>query len=139
MHILLAMSSSQCYHGCVFESQDIMVGVLEIGWGWMGHMKWNTKRTFWSLLLCSYRSRGGGGGNYLLIGSALKIYIWSNAENFLGEATVYFEDIKRNASSRQIIPLQGVTDDGTMASGSITVEVGLVHFTSIYLVFTCAF
>nr|XP_034304325.1 phospholipid transfer protein C2CD2L isoform X8 [Crassostrea gigas] len=43
-------------------------------------------------------------------------------ENFLGEATVYFEDIKRNASSRQIIPLQGVTDDGTMASGSITVE-----------------
>ncbi|XP_052721376.1 phospholipid transfer protein C2CD2L-like isoform X5 [Crassostrea angulata] len=43
-------------------------------------------------------------------------------ENFLGEATVYFDDIKRNASSRQIIPLQGVTDDGTMASGSITVE-----------------
>ncbi|XP_061183848.1 phospholipid transfer protein C2CD2L-like isoform X4 [Saccostrea echinata] len=43
-------------------------------------------------------------------------------ENFLGEAIVYYDDIKRNASSRQIIPLQGVTDDGNMASGSITVE-----------------
>ncbi|XP_048775652.1 C2 domain-containing protein 2-like isoform X3 [Ostrea edulis] len=43
-------------------------------------------------------------------------------ENFLGEALVYYEDIKKNASSRQIVPLQGVTDDGSMASGSITVE-----------------
>lgn len=47
---------------------------------------------------------------------------------------MYFDDIKRNASSRQIIPLQGVTDDGTMASGSITVEVGPFLM---WFIFTC--
>ncbi|XP_021354892.1 phospholipid transfer protein C2CD2L-like isoform X4 [Mizuhopecten yessoensis] len=44
-------------------------------------------------------------------------------ENFLGEAYVYFEDLKRTPSSRQIIPLQGSSDmRGDMVTGSLTVE-----------------
>ncbi|KAK3106854.1 hypothetical protein FSP39_001393 [Pinctada imbricata] len=46
----------------------------------------------------------------------------AGGESFLGEATVYYDDLRRNPSSRQIIPLQGVMDDGNLASGSITVE-----------------
>lgn len=46
---------------------------------------------------------------------------------------MYYEDIKKNASSRQIVPLQGVTDDGSMASGSITVEVGLSFCEVLYI------
>ena len=44
-------------------------------------------------------------------------------DNFLGEAIVYMEDLQRNPSSRQIIPLQGRLGAGEFVSGSITVEV----------------
>ncbi|XP_052804410.1 phospholipid transfer protein C2CD2L-like isoform X2 [Mya arenaria] len=43
-------------------------------------------------------------------------------DNFLGEAVVYCEDLQRNPSSRQIIPLQGRLGVGEFVSGSITVE-----------------
>ncbi|XP_033758789.1 LOW QUALITY PROTEIN: phospholipid transfer protein C2CD2L-like [Pecten maximus] len=44
-------------------------------------------------------------------------------ENFLGEAFVYYEDLKRTPSSRQIIPLQGILTSGvTWSPGSLTVE-----------------
>ncbi|XP_052286622.1 phospholipid transfer protein C2CD2L-like isoform X7 [Dreissena polymorpha] len=43
-------------------------------------------------------------------------------DNFLGEAIVYMEDLQRNPSSRQIIPLQGRLGAGEFVSGSITVE-----------------
>ncbi|WAR05647.1 hypothetical protein MAR_021016 [Mya arenaria] len=46
-----------------------------------------------------------------------------NEDNFLGEAVVYCEDLQRNPSSRQIIPLQGRLGVGEFVSGSITVEV----------------
>ncbi|KAJ8315942.1 hypothetical protein KUTeg_005956 [Tegillarca granosa] len=42
-----------------------------------------------------------------------------SGSNFLGEAIVYYDDLKKNPSSRQIIPLQGSGDN---VSGSITVE-----------------
>ena len=45
------------------------------------------------------------------------------SDNFLGEALVYYEDLQRNPSSRQIIPLQGRLGVGEFVSGSITVEV----------------
>ena len=45
------------------------------------------------------------------------------SENFLGEALVYCEDLQKNPSSRQIIPLQGRLGAGEFVSGSITVEV----------------
>ncbi|CAC5415085.1 unnamed protein product [Mytilus coruscus] len=44
-------------------------------------------------------------------------------ENFLGEAVVYYDELKRNPSSRQIISLQGRPERGNdIVSGSITVE-----------------
>ncbi|KAL4229375.1 intracellular signal transduction [Mactra antiquata] len=43
-------------------------------------------------------------------------------ESFLGEAVIYVEDLQRNPSSRQIIPLQGRLGVGEFVSGSITVE-----------------
>ncbi|KAL3885788.1 hypothetical protein ACJMK2_025826 [Sinanodonta woodiana] len=43
-------------------------------------------------------------------------------ENFLGEAVVYCEDLRRNPSSRQIIPLQGRPGVSETVSGSLTVE-----------------
>ncbi|XP_045208200.1 phospholipid transfer protein C2CD2L-like isoform X4 [Mercenaria mercenaria] len=43
-------------------------------------------------------------------------------DNFLGEAVVYCEDLARNPSSRQIIPLQGRLGVGEFVSGSVTVE-----------------
>ena len=49
------------------------------------------------------------------------------SDNFLGEAVVYCEDLVRNPSTRQIIPLQGRLGVGEFVSGSVTVEVsGLV-------------
>lgn len=48
-------------------------------------------------------------------------------ENFLGEAVVYYDELKRNPSSRQIISLQGRPERGNdIVSGSITVEVRTV-------------
>ena len=47
-------------------------------------------------------------------------------DNFLGEAIVYFDDLKKTPSSRQIIPLQGNFESGVdVVTGSITVEVGV--------------
>ncbi|XP_060605436.1 uncharacterized protein LOC132757953 [Ruditapes philippinarum] len=43
-------------------------------------------------------------------------------DNFLGEAVVYCEDLARNPSTRQIIPLQGRLGVGEFVSGSVTVE-----------------
>ncbi|XP_060073125.1 titin-like [Ylistrum balloti] len=44
-------------------------------------------------------------------------------EKFLGEAYVYFDDLKKTPSSRQILPLQGSPDiRGDFVTGTLTVE-----------------
>jgi hypothetical protein len=61
-------------------------------------------------------------------------------ENFLGEAVVYYDELKKNPSSRQIISLQGRPEKGTdLVSGSITVEVSKSYFSLNYIYWLCVY
>lgn len=44
-------------------------------------------------------------------------------DEFLGDATIYIEDVRKTPSSRQIIPLQSPSGGMEYQAGSLTVEV----------------
>lgn len=53
----------------------------------------------------------------------LNLFVFSGSDDFLGQASVTMDDLRRLPSSRQIIPLTGRPRATTSTSGSVTVEV----------------
>lgn len=64
--------------------------------------------------------------SYTVNCNVLNSFVFSQPDDFLGQASVIVDDLRRLPSSRQIIPLTGRPRTSTSTSGSVTVEVSSI-------------